>query len=1100
MPVNSFQYSRWLNDFLVRRGLDAPDQRALFAYQCSQKEYEGLRDQLQALEALTAGTCGNRAVSACFVLFCAEWYRRDYRRRDGWSWDPIYQMLGFRLGAQDLSKVIPKGLEGYWGRPIHVYESERRDFLGSVFSEGGLPFQMLRSVDSRFNALFKQLLKQYDQGQLMGFSTLQQVQRRLEHTNLPQVFNSPISIDLIASMVDQLVHLVADYSLDQSQEPVETLDRLYPKWRETFPLPLDENTGSALLNSLLATATDERKKQQSTIDKLLCEHFWNNGSPDRVKVHISLPETLHFPLNEQPSTARFNLVIVGEDNILAELSPGYAQIGEKLATVKPRQRKVIATRHDITIPLRLAAMVGGATISSISIPDSAIALGDAPVGFERVDENWRLAGQASFTTRERDVLLVLPEGGTYEAEDPEAISLVAATLAPFGLPSIRIKGATEIRVQGQETFRVRTGRDGAGHAKITLIGDESEWPTKPALTFVGLPQVRWAQGVQPEDGGCDLFVSGKRPVNDHPQEMLGTQFVSIRNRNGDSLLRRKIGILPPDFRLQMQSGVEPGTGSIFVLTKSKCLLQVLNDEYLNVKQVRHEHSVEIQLKSRGVISSQIHLSVTPNLLVTPIEFLLPFPGFGCVAHDRTGEPLAKELSVDDLLGARLHLLGQRGRATTFILDLTLRGRNARKIYHRWSYRVSDRPTQIELFNLRDQIIDLFSLYSGIDQTVRIQILMNGTQLAWHDIRRYRSVAKLNVAERFVEFDHASDDVHPVLITLPNPGRRPTELIERTSAGVTTGVFDLAATPDNDGPWLIIPSRSDTTSFRPLIIPSDRPPIEDRTTVRTLEKAAANVDFELPARGFAAVFDLMVDNLKHSGWDFLKAQRVNYSHLSLATFEAWKALVGHHSAALSMSLFKFEMDPEYVGRIEREFPFLWEFFPINKVLDAAFTFERSLADMGVSAEAIGGLMERMFERFKTVTPAFAASVQEMHYDTRQGRTSPVPPSSILDSWYKDLIRHRSEAQWSEFGSRRLSEWHGNFQLPILTFQPAHLHHRATVFFPMFAAAVASGRVQLSTVFDDRAEAIFLLRRARDFDTQWFESVYRYSLATIASQGA
>ncbi|KDY53273.1 hypothetical protein AB91_1990 [Escherichia coli 2-460-02_S3_C1] len=41
-------------------------------------------------------------------------------------------------------------MDDYWLRPIRFYESERRNFLGTLFSEGGLPFRLLKESDSRF--------------------------------------------------------------------------------------------------------------------------------------------------------------------------------------------------------------------------------------------------------------------------------------------------------------------------------------------------------------------------------------------------------------------------------------------------------------------------------------------------------------------------------------------------------------------------------------------------------------------------------------------------------------------------------------------------------------------------------------------------------------------------------------------------------------------------------------------------------------------------------------------------------------------------------------------------------------------------------------
>lgn len=147
----------WLREFLAQRGLNSPDQRALYAYHCTHEEYKNL-SQLVSVTLGLQPSCTDKAIAAGFVLFGAEWYRREYRSQDGWSWSPIFATLGCSLSQQQLAEVIPAGLERYWKRPLHFYESSRRDFLGSVFGEGGLPSLPLRDEGSRFQVLFDRVL------------------------------------------------------------------------------------------------------------------------------------------------------------------------------------------------------------------------------------------------------------------------------------------------------------------------------------------------------------------------------------------------------------------------------------------------------------------------------------------------------------------------------------------------------------------------------------------------------------------------------------------------------------------------------------------------------------------------------------------------------------------------------------------------------------------------------------------------------------------------------------------------------------------------------------------------------------------------------
>ncbi len=270
---NTLSVHRWLGRLLTHRDLRTPDQRPLFEYQLTADEYSELLLQLRAIVD-KGSAAADPAICAAFCLFCAEWYRREYQVKDGWSWDAVWQRLGHEFSAQELARIVPKGLEQYWQRPIRFYESERRNFLGSLFSEGGLPFQVLTEPGSRFQVLFTRVLKQYGASQALTGSLEAVVKNQIEQLRLPKVFREQTSVELIVNMADQLAQLVGLYQLEQKSNPVDELDRSYPRWRESFPIPLDDETGRGFLNGLLTTASKEARKTPACGDSLACEHYW----------------------------------------------------------------------------------------------------------------------------------------------------------------------------------------------------------------------------------------------------------------------------------------------------------------------------------------------------------------------------------------------------------------------------------------------------------------------------------------------------------------------------------------------------------------------------------------------------------------------------------------------------------------------------------------------------------------------------------------------------------------------------------------------------------------------------------------------------------
>src|SRR5690625_5684877 len=92
-----------LASFLRVGQLRAPDGRPLYEYQASVVEYQQLKALLteQLSSSFAAGQlperelCKSPEIAACFVLFCAEWYRREYQSHDGWSWASYWGQLCF---------------------------------------------------------------------------------------------------------------------------------------------------------------------------------------------------------------------------------------------------------------------------------------------------------------------------------------------------------------------------------------------------------------------------------------------------------------------------------------------------------------------------------------------------------------------------------------------------------------------------------------------------------------------------------------------------------------------------------------------------------------------------------------------------------------------------------------------------------------------------------------------------------------------------------------------------------------------------------------------------------------------------------------------
>ncbi|SET46295.1 STY4851/ECs_5259 family protein [Kosakonia radicincitans] len=1085
--VSVFKCTPWLTKFLTRRGLKKADSRPLYEYHATSDEYADLKRLLREIgqpEKLK----NDKGYAACFTLFCSEWYRRDYGRDCKWSWDPIHAALNISLSHSELGLVVPKGLEGFWERPIRFYESERRNFLGSLFSEGGLPFKLLKETDSRFQSVFSRILNQYEQASSLGYSTSMLVQMMVEKSSLPQGFREDTSIEFIARMAEQLISLVQLYELSTHAEPVKELERVHPKWRDSFPIPLDDDTGTSFLNGLLRTASVENKPRQRKSKIIECFFSWSEQKPDALHTYISLPEEMVFPLLSEPSTTRFELAVCEDGEDMVSLGSAYATLEHMQARLRLRKSDVRFHRRRPATTLSLVARAGGVIIGIVNIAESEIPVGDVPLVFVRQGDDWSLQGIASCSVRSSDMLIILPEGGTLSAENTPS----DFTCRAFGYPALVVQGGQDILIEGEETYRIRAGLEQVRLPGLELQGKRLNWTTFPEEVFLGTPRVMRKMGVP--EVRYRRFLSGKDIDVCELHDTMGTHFLSIRNENNETLLRRKIGILPADFQVEIKSGERANEGIIAISTQHKCWY-ALKDKTLEIGRKRSGNRTEILIKAEGVPPSSVQLQVTPSLMEAPVGIVMPFPSSGCLAFDAEGRPLAKNITITDLLGSRVFLFGKNGEPTRFTLELRLRSNSGQQAWHEWRYNAGERPLEINLYSLKEHIENLLSLGSGIDQIVDMRISSVGGTGNWQ-IRRYKYSLEYDPASQILRSNsihNASGKVpSPVIMLLSEPERKSIPLTSRMSEGVPVGEFELGSIVSKNGPWLVLPKPGEETAFRPCFIRGEQLPEAEAGTIHSLQKATQLFKPGAEVNTISLVLDQMANDPAHSGWQFLQNLYSQFSYLPLATFEVWRALF-QHPQALTLSLFKFEMSAEYLGRIESEFPVFWEFLPIQQIKNAAAKMQAFMVSKGASIEMQSNFLNKMYQRLGMLFPTYASDVHSWLSEGKAPRLFPQPVmKEIIQGWYQELLREHGESRWPEYGGPRLSRWIQSQADPIIEISSDTHFRYAVAWLPVFAAAVASGKTTFTSVFGNEPGAVFFLRQVRDFDSRWFNALFQYCL--------
>ena len=153
----------WLTEFLfIRCILREPPGVALYRYQVTPNEFRKLAELLREHRAHAFHPTYGASWAPAFCLFVAESFRRQYDASEGgWAWAPFENALGCKFTPQQHGELVRVGLGQYWKRPIRQYQGGRDNLLGSLFTEGGLPWPLVQSETHGFGRVVRKGLKYF---------------------------------------------------------------------------------------------------------------------------------------------------------------------------------------------------------------------------------------------------------------------------------------------------------------------------------------------------------------------------------------------------------------------------------------------------------------------------------------------------------------------------------------------------------------------------------------------------------------------------------------------------------------------------------------------------------------------------------------------------------------------------------------------------------------------------------------------------------------------------------------------------------------------------------------------------------------------------
>ena len=1101
----SQQFVTWVEGFLGRRELNRPDGRALYAYRCSQEEFDSLASLLAYCSPFNR--TANSPIRA-FVLYASEWWQREYNG-GAWAWESLLESIGWEaVHYPDLYEPV-KGAWAWWKVDLVRLPTSTR-YLGTFACQGGLPLALLGDTHSSVTRYLRAVLKHVaDFRQFVDDPiVLAQDQQRLLR---PPTLRRDYVFRLAADLVEAVLELQDDA---QGDDPLDALNDARPDWERTMPLALDDQRARDLLGSLLREAV---RNQAEPVHDFRVERFLRRtGRGWRLGARIRLPATIpteslarQLKVGTSGLPARLQIRTCGSGSRVVGL---YAQQGDDYLLLRDARSFTELWDLEVAKDIRLEFRAGG-VVGEPMIPSRGSALGELPWSFRGTD-NCSFIGEGSVASRAPEILILVPGGCT-----PDHGQVLTS---PGGGDSegswkstptpVRVLGRDLWAVSEETAIDTESGRcvirPASGHTadeEYRLSGSrfyelEFAWPL-----FRGTPRLRLERPEQPSRPVPVTEVEWRQVGGKWLPEPTGSGLWEARHvRSGELRFFGRMGILPDRLSFSIEPGSDMSYGD-FILNDADAVRVAGRDESAEVSAETAGDAVRVQVKAMDANSPPVRVRLRlywPGAHELSVE--APFPGQGG-RFLREGSPLNHDLAVDDLYGVRATALSPHG-TQEFWVDGELKAPDAGSIvrvaHFREKLRKSGVMHELPASEVRRTIELLLSASSSTDAYVALRIVDRyGMVYESARVSQFSATLECNPKLKLVSVSPPLDGRNtPTLEAYPltRPGGDPIALDTVGPSDAPYGAL-LPQWLDRAEPWLIVMRHNDQIRARPCRVGGSSAPSANAGSIDgntpSLAEVLAIEDVEPRIQGLGVAMDAMLGKesteRNEAEWSFLTDSILGAEGLPANVLDLFRVMVTK-PRFLVRCLFRLESGPrQHLWRLEDELPFSW--LLVKREVwwtEARGTFERLRERLeGVvddpdrmAREHVALILSEGAERL----PALDTAATDVAL-----RLEGASPSKDLVGAFQ---RERDNETSAQIGLRSsLDDWPGGYGRKewsdeLGTFPKSLCQHAAElrVRQPIFDTPVAAAWCCFRGRPTERTT--FLVKRIRAHDREWFDLAY------------
>ena len=1105
----------WRQQLFNTFKLDCADGRPLYQYRVSQQQFDSLYELLKLSSLMgTREVLKMRDWDACFVMFAAEWWRRHYT--GNWGWDEVFSYVNLdqaSIAVYQRNDLIQSGLRK-WRREIRKRQDGSRQFLGTVATEGGLPMHQLSVSGSGgwLHRVLRPVLIKHITKKIPVDSLLINCK-----DSIPKSYQSDEVISILEDIVTAIAILKGKYQLEEHDSPIQWLDENEPLWRGQFPLPLENDVATSLLNELVNTAVKEKEEESTDIVSYEFTLIRPESNYPELSLQIDINQFLEIgsvqekvKVDELPSVCSVEIAS-SNSGVLLRLR-GIRTVFKNKEIYKLQGKNGISLIGlEATGVITWSLIFSGRVVFSEIVTEGLLRESLSPWTFREVDRSWVFANSATCRISNQSALVYIPTKLDYELVGDN--SRLNASGDFFDGHIYKLEGSV-VCGNGTESFKITTGCS-ENSKRLLLSGqlltdNAIILKSTPSLVYLGQPDL---QEESISTGNCSKInldlcakaVGQKTEIRKILPRTQGVYDLSFLDREQSVVYKKRVGLLSCEFDIKLQP-INSDSGKIKLTGINELEVLVPGDGITTHCETIDGGSL-LSVHFEGEVPPQnidliLHQANSKEILIT-----VPFPARGAFLFNPNGSriDLGTPLHLEDLVGYRLRIFEpQSTRLRAAELEFQLDDRelsyeSIKELYIRENLEIDNLNIEFSLYDWVHYVESLLKISSNPDATVKVSFISRGRSYFQLTVRRFASLVERSFSDGVMSLSErarrryslnniAGMDVKALY--LQQPAQNYTSLLQKKSEEVPLGKWLVEPNSRAQGSWIFYPSKSSAINFRPVVWPIGdySPSVQDAVT---LEKATAVADTGQRLEAIRFVLKEMSLDSKHGSWLYISDLWDKTLHLPLTTFDIWKVSVTEPDFLVALFL---QGQNKILDKVEQELPMLWELIPFNSWTDALVRWKKeklkllegdlmldellkkkinSIADLSSSMQGIEKLL--MLELLNSDIPEL------------QGIDLILP--TILSEARKQLLRQPESSRWPELLSDHLTSYFNSSNFAALNeLRAPNNFQRSVMYLPAaLAEQMLSGQSftgQSLTSID-----IFKIKQIKQFSPSWFDNTFQ-----------